>query len=272
MSAPRSPVARSAPCAGPTSRAPIGLHTGSTSTADQPNGCRAWSSTDSTLRRCPGLLGRRSLHGRHEQAVRGVRRVRLRRDLRDRLSVASGADARLDDRQPSASDPTSPSAADGPMVYVGDTKYKVTTDGYARDRDYYQLLAYVTAMDLDEGLLVYCQDDGDPPPRQIEVLHAGKRLRTWAIRLDGSPRGGRDGDAPSGRPHRRPVRVAAQTRASARDRLILSQPCRQRWAEPQTVRTSQRRHVRRDSACSRAHGGGRRRRGSSPRRPRRRLR
>lgn len=79
----------------------------------------------------------------------------------------------------------------GPMTtantYVADTKYKVTTTGFGREDDYYQLLAYATALNLPEGLLIYCQDDGIAPPRQIEVLNAGTRLRTWALRLDRTP-------------------------------------------------------------------------------------
>lgn len=73
------------------------------------------------------------------------------------------------------------------VVYVGDTKYKLTNDGFARQADYYQLLAYSTALDLDQGLLIYCQHDGVAPPRHVTVRHGGPRLSTWAVRLDGSP-------------------------------------------------------------------------------------
>ena len=52
-------------------------------------------------------------------------------------------------------------------MYVADTKYKITADGYARDTDYYQILAYTRALDVPAGMLIYCQRDGDAPPRAI---------------------------------------------------------------------------------------------------------
>jgi 5-methylcytosine-specific restriction enzyme subunit McrC len=72
-------------------------------------------------------------------------------------------------------------------VYVADTKYKVTADGLGREEDYYQLLAYLSAFDQDEGLLIYCQHDGTAPVGEVVVRNLYKRLRTWAIRLDRSP-------------------------------------------------------------------------------------
>ena len=76
----------------------------------------------------------------------------------------------------------------GEATYVADIKYKVTDDGFGREADYYQLLAYTTALELPpEGLLIYCQNDGGTPPREIKVRNRGARLRTWAIRLDRTP-------------------------------------------------------------------------------------
>jgi 5-methylcytosine-specific restriction enzyme subunit McrC len=78
-------------------------------------------------------------------------------------------------------------ATGGPMVYVGDAKYKLTSSGLGRSGDYYQLLAYTTALRLAEGVLVYCQVDGDAPPRQVEVRHTGVRLCTYPLHLAGPP-------------------------------------------------------------------------------------
>lgn len=75
----------------------------------------------------------------------------------------------------------------GETIYVADSKYKMTADGFGREADYYQLLAYTTALELPEGLLIYCQRDGSEPPREIEVRNRGTRLRTRAIRLDRTP-------------------------------------------------------------------------------------
>ena len=114
--------------------------------------------------------------------------ARLRRYLSGRLNVLGQRSSWLDVRRSVGIRPDlvfeTPSGAE---VYVADAKYKITTDGRAREHDYYQVLAYVTALRLDEGLLVYCQTDGTAPPREVEVTNSGKRLRTWAVRLDGSP-------------------------------------------------------------------------------------
>jgi len=52
----------------------------------------------------------------------------------------------------------------GEATYVADIKYKVTDDRFGREADYYRLLAYTTALELPEGLLIYCQNDGGTPP------------------------------------------------------------------------------------------------------------
>ena len=76
----------------------------------------------------------------------------------------------------------------GKVVYVADTKYKISADGYGRDADYYQILAYATALDVQEGMLIYCQRDGSVPPREIQVGKLGTRLVTLAIGLNGTPK------------------------------------------------------------------------------------
>lgn len=74
----------------------------------------------------------------------------------------------------------------GSVTYVGDVKYKLTTDAVAKSADYYQLLAYTTALDLPEGVLIYCHADGGTPAGEITVRHAGKRLHVRAVNLSGS--------------------------------------------------------------------------------------
>ncbi len=75
----------------------------------------------------------------------------------------------------------------GKAVYVADTKYKITADGYGRDTDYYQILAYTRALDVPAGMLIYCQRDGDAPPRAITVGTHQTRLDTWALPFSGTP-------------------------------------------------------------------------------------
>ncbi|MDE0351494.1 MAG: hypothetical protein OXM57_02200 [bacterium] len=75
----------------------------------------------------------------------------------------------------------------GSVTYVGDIKYKLTDDAVARSADYYQLLAYTTALDLPEGVLIYCRADGGKPASEITVRHAGKKLHVWALDMSGTP-------------------------------------------------------------------------------------
>lgn len=112
---------------------------------------------------------------------------RLRRRLRGRLGVV---ETRTEHLAIGRKVPMYPDLElwDGKeLVYVGDIKYKLTDTGLARNADYYQLLAYATALGLPEGLLIYCQAEGDVPDREIVVNVAGKSLRTHALDLRGSP-------------------------------------------------------------------------------------
>ena len=71
------------------------------------------------------------------------------------------------------------------VVLVGDAKYKLST-GQARIGDYYQLLAYTTVMELDEGVLVYCQDSDDEPEHSLAVRNSGKTLWTYRLPMAGT--------------------------------------------------------------------------------------
>ncbi|MCU1498533.1 MAG: hypothetical protein JWM47_2486 [Acidimicrobiales bacterium] len=72
-------------------------------------------------------------------------------------------------------------------TYVGDAKYKLTESGLGREQDYYQLLAYCTALGLHEGVLVYCRSDGEVPFREVHVRHTSVTLHTRPLSLDGPP-------------------------------------------------------------------------------------
>lgn len=112
---------------------------------------------------------------------------RLRRALRGRLDVASQLATHLATRNRVPIRPDLVFRRQGHQVYVADIKYKLTDDARARTADYYQLLAYTTALDLPEGVLIYCLADGGQPERTITVRHAGKLLHTVAIDFRGSP-------------------------------------------------------------------------------------
>ena len=114
---------------------------------------------------------------------------RLRRALQGRLVVESQTVDHLDieKRVGIKPDLRFRHPRSGSVTYVGDIKYKLTDDAVARSADYYQLLAYTTALDLPEGVLIYCQTDGGKPAGEITVRHAGKRLYVRALDLRGSP-------------------------------------------------------------------------------------
>ncbi|WP_420431985.1 McrC family protein [Candidatus Poriferisocius sp.] len=113
---------------------------------------------------------------------------RLRRALKGHLEVRDQVSNNyLDTRQQVPIRPDLVFRRQGHEVYVADIKYKLTDDARARTSDYYQLLAYATALDLPEGALVYCLADGGQPERTITVRHVGKLLHTLAIDLSGPP-------------------------------------------------------------------------------------
>lgn len=112
---------------------------------------------------------------------------RLRRELRGRLDVLSQFPSHLDNRRQVPIRPDLVFRQQGKEVYVTDIKYKLTGDARARTSDYYQLLAYTSALDLPEGVLIYCPADGGVPERTVTVRHAGKLLHTLAIDLSGPP-------------------------------------------------------------------------------------
>jgi 5-methylcytosine-specific restriction enzyme subunit McrC len=112
---------------------------------------------------------------------------RIRRELRGRLEVLSQFRTHLADRRQVRIKPDLVFRRRGAEAYVADIKYKVTADARARTSDYYQLLAYTTALDLPEGVLIYCLADGGQLAREVTVRHAGKVLHTIAIDLAGPP-------------------------------------------------------------------------------------
>ena len=76
----------------------------------------------------------------------------------------------------------------GRCVFVGDAKYKRVKDERVPNADLYQLLAYVTALDLPGGLLVYAKDDNDPETRCMayDIRNTNKRLEVAVLDLSGT--------------------------------------------------------------------------------------
>ena len=72
----------------------------------------------------------------------------------------------------------------GACRFVGDVKYKNVTGEHVPNADLYQLLAYVTALDLPSGILIYAQ--GEVEPVTYKIMHSGKRLEVVALDLSGT--------------------------------------------------------------------------------------
>lgn len=72
----------------------------------------------------------------------------------------------------------------GQCVFVGDCKYK-RADGSVPNADVYQMLAYLTAYELDEGLLVYAA--GEAAAGELRIAAAGKRVQVRTLDVAGEP-------------------------------------------------------------------------------------
>ena len=76
------------------------------------------------------------------------------------------------------------------IAFVGDLKYKMVDERWdLPTSDQYQLLAYTTALDLPEGILIYCRDPDsqDPQHDAITVRHSNKVLHAWGVNMSGPP-------------------------------------------------------------------------------------
>ena len=74
---------------------------------------------------------------------------------------------------------------DGPTcMFVGDAKYKNITAKSVPEGDLYQMLAYITALDLTTGLLIYAKGEADVAT--YVVRGSGKRLKVAALDLSGT--------------------------------------------------------------------------------------
>lgn len=114
---------------------------------------------------------------------------RLRRELRGRLDVIDEPTVPLGVGQQVTMLPDllflNPR---GQHLYVGDIKYKLAKDARGRSGDYYQLLAYATALNLPEGLLVYCRHaDDENDSRTVTVRNVGTKLALRSLDLSGPP-------------------------------------------------------------------------------------
>lgn len=69
---------------------------------------------------------------------------------------------------------------------VVDAKYKPLTDARFPNADAYQMLAYCTALQLDQGHLVYARDAGQRD-RTHTIRHSSKQVQVTAVDVERSP-------------------------------------------------------------------------------------
>ena len=142
---------------------------------------------------------------------------RLRRALRGRLDVRDQYGSHLDKGRNVAIRPDLLFRSAGSDRFVADIKYKLSDDSAGGpNADLYQLLAYTTALNLPEGMLIYCLDAGDPDSAtrngtspgaraadsmraeiavptgepavsSVRVRHTGTVLHRYALDLSGRP-------------------------------------------------------------------------------------
>ena len=78
----------------------------------------------------------------------------------------------------------------GEPVFVGDLKYKRVGEKWdLPTSDQYQMLAYTTALDLPDGVLIYCRDPDAQGPQSdsITVRNVDKVIHAWGVDMSGSP-------------------------------------------------------------------------------------
>ncbi len=112
---------------------------------------------------------------------------RLRRALRGRLKVKDQYPTHLGRGDTVRMRPDLVFERRGETVYVGDVKYKLTESGEARNPDYYQMLAYTTALSLGEGVLIYCHAEDGSPGQPVTVRNSGQVLHCRPLDLTGPP-------------------------------------------------------------------------------------
>lgn len=114
----------------------------------------------------------------------------LEEALRNRLEVKGQYRTHLDRARRVPIRPDLVFLRRGDLAFVGDLKYKVLDKRWGSlTSDLFQVLAYVTALDLPEGVLVYCRDpDTDSLQHDaVTVRHSNKGLHVWGVNMSGPP-------------------------------------------------------------------------------------
>jgi 5-methylcytosine-specific restriction enzyme subunit McrC len=119
-----------------------------------------------------------------ERFIRVALREQLRVDTRAFPTAARGKGLHLDLERTVPLEPDLSWWISNRCVFAGDCKYKRAT-GSVPNADIYQMLAYLTALELREGLLVYAS--GEDIPHQVTVQHADKRIHVRTVDVAQAP-------------------------------------------------------------------------------------
>ncbi|MDE0189231.1 MAG: hypothetical protein OXN80_09045 [bacterium] len=115
---------------------------------------------------------------------------RLEEALRSRLEVKDQYGTHLDWAGRVHIRPDLVFSRRGDVTFVADLKYRVVGNRWgSMTSDLYQILAYATALDLPEGVLIYCRDlDSDGfRCNAVTVRHSSKVLHVWGVDMSGPP-------------------------------------------------------------------------------------
>jgi 5-methylcytosine-specific restriction enzyme subunit McrC len=119
-----------------------------------------------------------------ERFIRVALREALRLDVHTFPVAARGRSVHLDAEHEVPLEPDLSWWDGGRCVFVGDCKYK-KTEGTVPNADVYQMLAYLTALELADGLLIYAV--GEDVPHTITVPFADKRVLVRTIDVTQAP-------------------------------------------------------------------------------------
>jgi 5-methylcytosine-specific restriction enzyme subunit McrC len=119
-----------------------------------------------------------------ERFIRVALREALRLDVPAFPAAARGRSLHLDVEHTVPLEPDLSWWIGGRCVFAGDCKYK-RAEGTIPNADVYQMLAYLTALELADGLLVYAA--GEDVPHTITVPFAGKRVLVRTIDVSQPP-------------------------------------------------------------------------------------
>jgi 5-methylcytosine-specific restriction enzyme subunit McrC len=124
------------------------------------------------------------MNGAFERFIRLALREALRLDVHTFPAAARGRSVHLDAEHEVPLEPDLSWWDGGRCVFAGDCKYKKTR-GTIPNADVYQMLAYLTALQLADGLLIYAV--GEDVPHTITVPFADKRVLVRTIDVTQAP-------------------------------------------------------------------------------------